>query len=125
MGEQREEQGIHPAVAMLLEKNLRQYADDRELDLNSCVKIYQTVFETLVDVFKASNVQITNESMNWLAQQYYDGIQINNRYELDPDIFSQRAKLENIETKEVALLATMMRGTDFAIPLVMEIKRRS
>jgi hypothetical protein len=62
--------------------------------------------------------------MNYLAQQYYDSIKINNKHELDPNIFTQRAKLENIKTKEVALLAVMMRGTDFIIPLVQEIKRR-
>lgn len=122
---EQEKKGIHDAIAMLLEQNLKQYADERKLDLSVCTKIYQTIFESLVQVFQGSNVQITNESMNYLAQQYYDSIKINNRHELDPDIFSQRARLENIETKEIALLATMMRGTDFFYPLVEEIKRRS
>ena len=121
---EKENKGIHDAIALLLESNLKQYADERTLDLSVCTKIYQTIFESLVQVFQGSNVEITNESMNYLAQQYYDSIKINGRHELDPDIFSQRAKLENIETKEIALLATMMRGTDFFYPLVAEIKRR-
>lgn len=122
---EQEKKGIHDAVAMLLEQNLKQYADERKLDLSVCVRIYQTIFDTLVQVFQGSNVQITNESMNYLAQQYYDSIKINGRHELDPEIFTQRARLENIETREVALLATMMRGTDFFFPLIDEIKRRS
>lgn len=117
--------GIHDAIAVLLEQNLKKYADERKLDLSVCTKIYQSIFDSLVQVFQGSNVNITNESMNYLAQQYYDAVEINGRHELDPDIFTQRAKLENIETKELALLATMMRGTDFIIPLVAEIKRRS
>jgi len=63
--------------------------------------------------------------MNYLAQQYYDGILINNTHELDPNIFSERARLDNITTKEIALMAMMLNGTDFAVPLIMEVKKRS
>ena len=54
-----------------------------------------------------------------------DSISINDTQELDPNIFTQRAKLENIETKELALMAVMMSGTPFAIPFIHEVKRRS
>jgi len=56
---------------------------------------------------------------------YYDSVTINGNQDLDPHIFTQRAKLSNIETKELALLATMMNGTPFAAPFIGEIKRRS
>lgn len=124
MSENEKKKGIHDAVAMLLESNLKQYADERKLDLTVSTRIYQTIFETLTTVFKSSNIQITNESMNYLAQQYYDSIKINGRHDLDPNIFTQRAKLTNIKTKEITLLAVMMRGTEFIVPLVQEIKRR-
>lgn len=119
-------EGVHEAISRLLESKLKEYAaGEPDLNLAACTKIYQTIFEGLVEVFEASDVQIQNESMNFLAQLYYDGVLINARHELDPDIFTQRAKVENIETKELALLATMMRGTDFMIPFVKEIKRRN
>lgn len=116
---------FHTAIAKLLEQKLAAFSDERDLDRTTCLKIYNKIFEVLVYVFTNSSVQITNESMNWLAQQYYDGVLINNRYELDPDIFEKRGKLENIETKELALLATMLIGTDFALPIIAEIKHRS
>jgi len=125
MTEQEKPVGIHAAVAKLLEQNLKKFGDGRDLNLLECTKIYQVIFESFVDVFKASNVQISNESMNYVAQQYYDGTLINGKHELDPEIFDKRAKLENIETKEIALLVTMLRGTDFALPLLHEIRQRS
>ena len=80
----------------------------------------------MVEVFEASNSGITNEAMNYLSQAYYDSVSVNESgQELDPNIFSQRAKLENIETREIALMAVMLNHTDFAIPLIHEIKRRS
>jgi hypothetical protein len=50
---------------------------------------------------------------------------INGTQELDPNIFTQRAKLENIETRELALMALTLNGTDFTIPIIQEVKRRS
>ena len=78
-----------------------------------------------MELFQTSGVELSNEGMNYLAQQYYDGILINGTQELDPNIFDKRAKLEAMETKEIALLAVMLNGTDFAIPLIQEVKRRS
>ena len=62
--------------------------------------------------------------MNYLSQQYYDGVLINGHQELDPDIFTQRAKLDGISTEELTLLAVMLNGTDFAVPLIEEVKKR-
>jgi hypothetical protein len=94
----------------------------------TCVEFYTTIFDTLTEVIKSAQLPLSNEGMNYLAQQYYDGVQLatsSGFQELDPEIFTQRAKLENIETKELALLATILFGTDFAIPLIKEIKKRS
>ena len=114
---------FHDSVSKLLSTNLSEYLNE-PLNLALCVKIYQSIFETLVEVFQNSNINVSNESMNYLAQQYYDAVKINNTHDLDPNIFTQRAKLENIETKEIALLAVMLKGTDFAYDLLSEIKKR-
>jgi len=90
-----------------------------------CSEIYQDIFFSLTEVFKAAQTPLSNESVNLLAQMYYDSVTINGNQDLDPHIFTQRAKLSNIETKELALLATMMNGTPFAAPFIGEIKRRS
>jgi hypothetical protein len=115
---------FHDAVSKLLGARLQKYQTE-SINVYICVKIYQEIFESLVDLFEQSNVNLTNESMNYLAQQYYDGVLINNTQELDPNIFTIRAKLDGIETKEIALMAVMLKGTDFAMPLLAEIKRRA
>lgn len=114
---------FNEVITKLLGEKLKQFSD-KKLDLVVCVEIYQTIFNTLVEVFETANMGLTNESMNYLAQQYYDGVLINDNEELNPNIFSQRAKMELIETKELALMCVMLNGTDFALPLIREIKRR-
>lgn len=115
---------FNDVITRLLGEKLKTY-HDKKLDLVVCVEVYQTIFNTLVEVFEQSGAGMSNEAMNYLAQQYYDGVLVNGTQELDPNIFTQRAKLENIETKELALLAVMLNGTDFALPIIHEVKRRS
>lgn len=115
---------FNETITMLLGNRLKQY-NEKSLDLVTCVQIYQTIFESLVEVFEMAETGLTNEAMNYLAQQYYDSVLINGREELNPNIFTQRAKMEAISTKELALLAVMLNGTDFAVPLIQEVKRRS
>lgn len=113
-------------ITKLLSTKLARFSgSDVNLDKTTCLEIYQELFDSLVEVFETSKTKLTNESVNYLAQQYYFAITINGSYELDPNIFTQLAKLENIETKELALLAVMTNGSDIAIPLLHEIKRRS
>jgi hypothetical protein len=120
-----EKQTFHDIFSKLLLEKLKPITQKNvSLDLASCVEIYTMVFNTLVDVFQASNVKLTNESVNYVAQCYYDGIVINDGHYLDPNIFTQRAKLENISSDELALLAVMLKGTGFIASIVLELKRR-
>lgn len=116
---------FHATISKLLEAKLQPLIkDEAKLNLLACVEIYTEIFEALVEVITEASVEITNEGMNFLAQSYYDGVLVNGQHELDPNIFTQRARVESIETKELALLAVMLQGTDFAIPVLEEIKRR-
>ena len=114
---------IHATICKLLETKLQPF-QQQDLNLATCIEIYSTIFDAMVDVVAEAGLPVTNEGMNYLAQQYYDGVKINGTQELDPDIFTQRAKVENIETKELALLAVILSGTDFALPLIEEVKKR-
>jgi len=120
-----DEKSFHAIISKLLVHKLQSELLSKDLDLVTCIKVYTIIFDTLVEVLTRSNVHISNESMNYLAQQYYDATLVNGHQELNPHIFTQRASLASIETKEIALLATMLRGTDFTKPLIDEIKRRS
>ena len=115
---------IHESVSKLLTTKLSKYKNEK-LNLTTCTTIYQDIFETFVDIFQESRTEISNEAMNMICQMYYDAVTINGNQELDPNIFSQRASLKNIETKELAMLASFFSNTPFAEPLIFEIKKRS
>ena len=115
---------FNEAISRLLEAKLKPFVT-KDLNLLTCTEIYHTIFGALVEVIIQSETPVSNEALNYLAQQYYDGALINDNHELDPNIFTQRAKLESIESRELALLAVMMWGTDFVKPVLAEIKKRS
>lgn len=120
---------LHKSIAKLLDVRLGKFLNEssqhRVLNALTCQQIFEITFNSLVEVMTAAKVNLSNEAMNYIAQQYYDGMLINGTQELDPNIFTQRAKLENIETRELALMALMLNGTDFTIPIIQEVKRRS
>ena len=115
---------IYDALSQLLLKKLDRHKNVK-LDSSTCVSIYTDIFQCIVEVFQNSQIQITNESMNLLAQMYYDSININGNEELDPNIFDKKANLNEISTKELAMLATLFNGTPFASIFIYEVKRRS
>lgn len=118
------ERKVHDSISKLLNERLLK-RKGQKLDRTTCIEIYNDIFFTLSELVKNAETPLCNESVNLLAQLYYDSIIINQTQELDPNIFTQRAKLENIETKELALLAVMMNGTPFAPLFVSEVKLRS
>ena len=133
-------QQFHKAISQLLAEKLKPFEPQpgepkKDLNLVACVEIYTEIFNTMVEVVTEANLgsgpddesgaRITNEGMNYLAQSYYDGILINGHQELDPEIFTQRAKVENISTEELTLLAVMLSGTDFALEVLEELKKRT
>jgi len=118
---------LHETITRLLTDRLSKNKG-RRLDRETCSGIYQDIFFSLTEVFKASSTPLGNESANLLAQMYYDCVTLQTTsgpMELDPNIFDKRAKMENIPTKEISLMATMLRGTPLSAPLLAEIKRRS
>lgn len=115
---------IHESVSKLLTTKLEKHKNEK-LDSSLCLEIYQDIFKTFVDIFQESKIDVSNEAMNLICQMYYDAITINGNQELDPGIFTQRASVKNVETKELALLASMFSRTPFAIPFISEIKKRS
>jgi hypothetical protein len=115
---------IHESVSKLLSLKLEKYKSEK-LSSSTCTAIYQDIFETFVDLFQESKIEVSNEAMNMVCQMYYDAVTINGNQELDPNIFSQRASVKNVETKELAMLATIFSGTPFAVPFIHETKKRS
>lgn len=119
---------LSEAIDRALNARLKQFTSSTATRA-TCLQIYNEIFQCLVEVFEMfsdrSSVELTNEALNFLAQMYYDSIVINQNQELDPNIFTQRASVKNLETKELALLGLMFSGTELAIPFVQEVRHRS
>jgi len=118
---------VNETITKLLVERL-QWRKEQKLDTSTCSEIYQDIFFTLSEIVKEANTPLSNESVNLLSQMYYDSVTVQTSsgpMELDPNIFTQRAKIENIPTKELALLATMMNGTPYGDIFVGAVKRRS
>ena len=115
---------IKESVEKRLLPKLQKYKSEK-LNSSTCIAIYQEIFETFVDIFEGAGVQVSNEAMNLVCQMHYDAVTINGNQELDPGIFSQRASVKNVETKELALLGSLFSNTPFATPFILEVKNRS
>jgi hypothetical protein len=99
-----------------------------KLDRATCMEIYNDIFFSITEVLNESQAPLQNESANLLSQMYYDCVTLQTSagpMGLDPTIFDKRASMDNIPTKELALLASMVSGSPFAIPIISEVKRRS
>ncbi|NBP03688.1 MAG: hypothetical protein EBU90_27045 [Proteobacteria bacterium] len=117
-------EALHDSISKLLVERLLRRKGEK-LTSQACSEIYQDIFFSLSEVVKESSIPLSNESVNFIAQMYYDSVTINGGQELDPNIFTQRANLSNINTKELALMAMMFNKTPFAIPFIQEVKKRS
>lgn len=119
---------VSDALGRLLDERLKLILKDRPaLTQESCNKIYVEIFDTVASVFQESgaNAVLSNESVNYIAQALYESIKINETGQtLDPNIFSKRAKLENISTKELAFMYVVFRDSEMCLPIGLEIKRR-
>jgi hypothetical protein len=115
---------VHDVLNKLLIDRLQRRIDQK-FDRATCMEIYGDIFYTLTELMKESQTPLGNEAVNMLAQMYYDAVTVNGNQELDPSIFTQRAKIENIPTSELALMATMMNGTPFGDFFISAVKKRS
>lgn len=115
---------VHDSIDRLIGERLSKRLSDK-LNKETCVQIYQDIFYALSEVFEKAGAPLENEAVNLLSQMYYDAITINGNQELDPNIFTQRAKLNNVPTKQLALMGTMYSGTPFAQIFLSEIRKRN
>lgn len=117
-------QEVHEIISKLLTDRLQRNLDNK-LDRATCMEIYGDIFYSITEIIKQAGTPLNNEAVNALSQMYYDSVTVNGNQELDPTIFTQRAKLENIPTKELALMATMMNGTPYGDIFITAVKSRS
>lgn len=126
MVENKDNAKVLEAITTLLDERLKVFLFEK-IDRTTSVKIYSVIFNTIAEIFERSKMPLTNEAANYVAQQLYDAVSINKNEDinLDPSIFTQRAKLENLKTSELASLAAIFSGSPLVLPVISEIKKRS
>jgi len=115
---------VHDVLSKLITTRLMGQKDE-SVNKTTCVLMYQDIFSSIEELCTTSGVKISNEAMNYLSQMYYDSVLVNGKHELDPNIFTQRASLDNLPTTEIAMLAMFMNGTPFAAEFIAKIKSRN
>lgn len=105
-------------------QNRLQLFVDRKVDRQTMMEIYATIFNTVSDVFASSNVNLSNEAVNLAAQVYYDDLDINGRNEVDSEIFTRRAKPENVPNHELVVLTMLWKDHPNGQVFLRELKRR-
>lgn len=89
----------------------------------TCMRMYEEIFMTFKEIFDEAELGISNETMNYISQMYYDSIQIG-PHELDHEIFTQRARMSDISPLELRVLLMLFKDTQFGAEFALEIKRR-
>lgn len=124
LGQSEEMRDFHMIFSSILAERVQDLMA-KPLNDATCLQFYTIIFDELVEILQTAGIKLCNEGANYIAQQYYDGILINQTQELNPNIFNKRASLDNIPTKELVLMAMMLKTTDFVWPVIEAIKKRN
>lgn len=97
----------------------------KTLNRGTLLELYTTIFNLCSDIFIQSKVELSNEAVNMVAQLYYEDININHRQGVDEQIYTQRAKLENIPNHELVLMTKLWKDHPYGQIFVQALKKRS
>lgn len=109
----------------IINERLKIFKDEKLSSEATCSRIYQAIFNAVTEILTKSKLKLSNDAANYMAQQLYDAVTINEQIQLNPNIFTKRAKLTDLTTAELAIVGTMFSGDPLAIPVIQEIKKRS
>jgi len=128
VGTQITHKQIEDAVKRAIEAKLQKHRGHDPSDKESCTLIYQDIFLALQEIvlmIPTLKNGITDKGINFVAQAYYDMVSINGRDELNPNIFTERVKHDDMPTSELALCGVLLHGTPVLAEIVAVIKKRS
>lgn len=88
------------------------------------MELYTTIFNLCSDIFIQSKVELSNEAVNMVAQLYYEDININNKQGVDEQIYTQKAKFENIPNFELIIMTKLWQDHPYGQLFVTALKGR-
>lgn len=97
----------------------------KQLNRATLMELYATIFNLTSDIFIQSRVELSNEAVNMIAQLYYEDININHKQGVDEQIYTQRAKFENIPNHELVIMTKLWKDHPYGQLFVDQLKRRS
>ena len=116
---------FYDAIAHLVEATLINIYKGESVGSIQHSAIYTAIYNCVLEVFQTSKVNnLSNEFMNFVAQNFYDEVVINEKETLDPNIFTQRSKLSAMQTHELEFLAVFYCGTHNLPTVMIELKKR-
>lgn len=95
-------------------------------DINSALflEAYQIIFGAVSEVMQTANAGVSNDFVNFVSQHIYDCISIGGDQRMDPNIFTQRARIEDLSTGEILLAIPLMLSDVAAADLIRAVKGR-
>lgn len=94
-----------------LENNFVNQHESRELYM----KIYVSIFNTIVEVFESIELRPSEEVINWIAQAFYKNIKMNGYHSPPLDIYTKRVELQDLTLPDMFLLITIFRESNTSI----------
>jgi hypothetical protein len=118
------ERSFSKMMEMMLNERLTVFKG-KTLNRGTLMELYTTIFNLVSDIFVQSKVQLSNEAVNLVAQLYYEDININHRQGVDEQIYTQRAKFENIPNHELVIMTKLWKDHPYGQLFVQVLKKRS
>jgi hypothetical protein len=110
----------------MMQAKIQKYLN-KKINKSTCLQIYNDIFlciqEIVLMVPDLNNV-ITEKGINYIAQSYYDMIEINKGVNLNPNIFTKRVTVHDLPTKELSFCGILLMGTPLVSEVVNTVKSR-
>jgi hypothetical protein len=111
------------SIENVITANLKSFSN-QSLNKQTCFMMYQSIFNSVVEVFSQAKVNVSNEFMNYVSQQFYLDVRVNDNVRLDPNIFTKLAKVTELNDFDLRVAASLFQGTHFFKPVYDELKKR-
>lgn len=116
---------VKETIDALLVERLGKYT---VLNDETCLKIYEDIFLTVQEIIvEISTItkEITHDAVNYIAQAYYDMIEVNGNQHLNPNIFTKRVYASDLSNRDLLFCSMFLKNTDVMAEIVATLKKRS
>lgn len=92
------------------------------LDKSAKIGIYREISGSISDTFRKYSFQVSKETIDFLSQHYYNGLEINGHKSLNSNEFIDKVSLGDIDLSELLLLESLIKDDDVYPMIVSQLK---